>query len=195
MSKKRIRNIGALVLAVALAVALLVRAVWINTVFPPIRTVQIPMGEPCTYNGFEMSVTRFGMQRLDQVFQADEMQGLDRGDYTALGPLADSYALFVTLTVKNTMDAEASIPFYELALTDTVWSNDFDLPMFQFLNEGMGVQQTLKSGETITVTLPYILTRAQFTQARWDRVERADYYLDVAVYPEHISLLVSATTD
>lgn len=188
MKKTFFNKAVCIILIAAVMSLLLIRAFWINQVFPPIHSVQIPRGEHCVYNGFDMTASSFEIYRLDELFQMDNMQELDRSYYTSLGPLSDSYALFAKLKVKNNNSTEASIPLYELSLTDGVWHNDFNLSLFQILNADTSIIQTMEQGEEITVILPYILTKAQFTSARWNQVESKRYYLDVAVYPEHISL-------
>lgn len=176
---------------IAVFVVLLFRIAWINRLFPPIESVQIQKGEHYTYNGFDMSVMDFKIQRLDQFFQTDKVKELDKSYYIELGSLEDSYVLIVTLAVKNKNGVEARMPFYELSLTDTVWHNDFDLAIFQTLNKDVKIIETMKDQEETTVILPYVLTKAQFSQARWNKVEDNNYYLDIAVYPKHISLLVN----
>ncbi len=187
---KKILKIGVPVILLGCLAAFIVCFLNINRKYPNPTEKYYHTGETLTYDGFEITMTDSQLvswQEMTDMFPNAEFEAPEGTDETK--NLEDYKILFADFKIKSTRSDSASLPLiYMVAETDT-WRNGIPADIFWEANsetENASLQPQLSAGEELSVKLPFLLYKSQFSAEDWKNTEHLDYDVLFDLYPKKI---------
>lgn len=183
-AKKAIAAAGLLVLVTVLAA----RGIWVNRRFAADDRVTVPAGQSYLYGDVAYTIEETNIQTLQAFCDANPDMQIDTAAYTANCTAEEVYLACVSLQVSNPGQQTTQVPLYSLYLSDHVWYNGMDMELFTLLNSGQNILLTLEGGTSVSLQLPYLLYKPQFTEKRWKQADQKEYFLILSTYPACVEL-------
>lgn len=146
----------------------------INLKYPKAVNENYSIGEPVEYDGCEVCVKDYAI--------LNKTEAMDEGYYVE--DEEEYKILKCTLEVTNNSDSEKSPELYYLEAESPVWHNGIDLEVIHNANkDGASLCPTLGPKETTTVTIAFVMYQFQFTDLRWEQIEKDYIYIVFSLYP------------
>ncbi|MBQ8558692.1 MAG: DUF5067 domain-containing protein [Tyzzerella sp.] len=146
----------------------------VNRKYPEAINEKYNIGEMFEYDGCDISVRDYSI--------LNKTEAINSGYYVEDD--ADYKILKCTLEATNNSDSEKSPELYYIEAESSVWHNGIDLEVIDNANQATdSLRPTLKSGETATVTIAFVMYKFQFSDARWKRIDSDNIYLVFSLYP------------
>lgn len=168
----------------AFVVVFAVRFVQVNTRYPAPSYRSVEPGEVETSkSGLEYSISDAYFLPPEEITALYDAIDPDQALYTRHIPGEQEEVIMVEMTIHNPTNEikEFGVP---TNLESEAWSNGLNSPMYAYLNPE--AEEPLKSGESITVKMPFMVSYLHFKPSQWKTVRDREYQLMLSLYPEKV---------
>jgi hypothetical protein len=166
-----------IVLGGVLLIGYVVRVFTLNQKYPQPQVQTFSMNEWADYDGIEVKVTQ--AQIKDQDFMVENQLIT-----TAPAPGREAKLLLVTMELKNSSTETAQGRVYLTEAESGAWNNGVAAELVSNVNKpGTSLSAPMKSGESKTVVLPFLINHVQMTDTSWVHAESRSYDLVLGLYP------------
>lgn len=145
----------------------------VNNRFPDVKIEDYYLNESFSYNGFDITASDFKLLDFSEL-------STDVLKYDDTIENAEGKQALVTLKLVNNNKEEQRIDFLG-NIKINAYDNAFDLNMLGYYNEEPTL--TLEPGQELTITLPYIMFKDNFSEKTWSNFEDNDIQIVCTLYP------------
>lgn len=164
------------------AVVLVVRFVQVNIRYPAPSYRSVEPGEvEIPKSGLEYSISDAYFLPPEEITALYDAIDPNQATYTRYIPGEQEELLMIEMTIHNPTDEEKEFGV-PTNLESKAWCNGLDVPMYVYLNPE--TNESLASGESITVKMPFTMLYLQFKPSQWESVRDREYQLLLSLYPE-----------
>lgn len=161
-------------LLILLFVLFIIGYIRINRKYPQAVYEKYNLGETVEYDGCDVSVKEYAI--------LNKAEANESGYY--LEEEEDYKILTCTLEVTNHSESEKRPELYYLEVESSVWHNGIDLEVIQNANVATAsLCPTLNPGETTTVIVAFVMYKLQFSDSRWEQIDKDNLYMVFSLYP------------
>ena len=153
------------------------RYVTLNNRYPAPTTKEYRCSDTVEYGGITLSAT--GHYFVD----SNEAQTLFSDEYEA-GHRPQ--CVVVELKLTNLSQEQRQIALYPFILESQTWKNGIHLQAFMEMDSFLStptLNPTLEPGQTLSLKLPFVMIKDQFSSKAWTSVKSRDYRLVLSLYP------------
>lgn len=160
----------------------------VNTRFPSPKEKTIEFGEGIDYNGCTYQLTSWEWKDGSVIKELLPNYSLLLQENGEEYPIEKEKVAFASIKVTNVSNQTQEVDFTSVALESGAWHNQWDIEVFNALNEGKGLVFQMEIGESCEIMIPIILFESQFTGNQWKAVEQREFHIVLSSYPEKIYL-------
>jgi len=167
------------------------RAIFVNRKYPKVKQININAGESYEYDGIEYKVSNFRIESLSEFVSSKGKDELNEMESDYFNSFTNGRILLVDFTVCNKTSEIIDNRAYYLPLSSNTWSNCSDYSFIRILNAEEDIKSQLNPYEEMKITLPFIMTEAQFANNRIKAIKDTRLWLTICTYPNYIRLYVN----
>lgn len=178
MTQKKIRIVIAII--VILILSYIARLFVLNTRYPSPKVESVSMNQ-------ELKLKDYSVKMISWDWEKKGYFKSIYPHYTSVEGVA-SKQVIVTLQITKITNKKTKFDFRTTAFESGGWANQWDVDLFEQLNEPGSLVFTLNKGETKIIKIPLNLLEIQFKKNAWNNIEKRPFFWVVQNYPKKLMI-------